>query len=81
MDDLLKSIVDPTAWDKEILASKVDSYLDRQLKLLQVLHYSKQLLGDKEAENIAATYGPVIGLLNSKVSEAVKEYQDKHGEI
>lgn len=81
MDDLFKSIVDQTAWDKEVLASKVDSYLDRQLKLMQLLYYSKQLLGEKEAEDIAATYGPVIGALNEKVSDAVNEYQDKHGEI
>ena len=73
--------VDPAEMDKAILAQQLDGTLDRTLKLLQIVYYSKSVFGVEEAEKLAKHYRAGIEVLAENADEAVKLFQKKHGEL
>ena len=67
--------------DKEILALETDAYIDRILKLMQIIYYGTNA-GEKElADKILKTYKPVIELLADKIDQTIIEYTKNHGEL
>ena len=81
MDDLFKLLKDPSAMDAAQLGLETDVYIDRILKLMQLIYYGNASGNPELAEKITKTYYPVIELLGEQMEQVVNEYQEKHGEI
>lgn len=81
MDDLFKMLSDPAYADQLALGAKTDAYMDRILKLMQIIYYGTQSHEEELVDKIVKTYKPVIELLAEKMNSDVAEYTKKHGEL
>lgn len=78
MDDIFKSF---GITDLDILSSHTDAYINRILKLIQIIYYGTQSGNVELAKKVEKTYRPVIEILADKMEKEVEEYQKKHGEL
>jgi len=67
--------------DKEMLGLKTDQYIDRILKLMQIIYYATQSGNEEVALKVQKVYQPVIEILADHIDDEVKEYQAKNGEL
>lgn len=78
--DILKTLGDPAAMDKEVLSLEADAYFERLYKMTGIC-YHLYTINENEGEAMLKKFKPVIALLSEKIEESVNKYQEKHGEL
>lgn len=79
-EKLLKAVGDPAELDKMALIEHYNQYLDRVMKLTAIAANMEKVYPG-EGKAFMDKQQTIITRLTDELDKAIKDYQDKHGEI